>query len=123
MKLSGSVGPLLRGVFEALRRAAFVQQVSKNAGSYWHLQGRQSISENCSPIFPRLSVPMTSDDATLACDASLIGDNWCNDVDFVIDAGERKTRLSTVLDFTNEPPKLLREGEGSVDHIANLIID
>mmetsp|Transcript_8 Transcript_8/g.24 ORF Transcript_8/g.24 Transcript_8/m.24 type:complete len:275 (-) Transcript_8:212-1036(-) len=67
------------------------------------------------------SVPQTRESMTLACNPADIGDNWCNQVDFVIDHGERRTRLSTVIDLTANPPAVVREGEGDVDVINDAI--
>jgi len=42
------------------------------------------------------------------------GSNWCQQVDFVVDGGERPVEGSTIYDLTGEP-KLLREGLGDLD--------
>mmetsp|Transcript_17721 Transcript_17721/g.71508 ORF Transcript_17721/g.71508 Transcript_17721/m.71508 type:complete len:271 (-) Transcript_17721:770-1582(-) len=64
-------------------------------------------------------VPLLDDSMTLACNAFDIGENWCNEVDFVVDHGERPWRLSTVVDLGTSPPTIVREGEGD----AGIFVD
>jgi len=40
--------------------------------------------------------------------------SWCNDVDFIVDAGRRPSDGSTVFDMTENEPQLLREGLGEL---------
>jgi len=51
----------------------------------------------------------------LFCDVAAIGDTWCNEVDFVIDAGPRPSDGSTICDLREEEPVLLRQGIGAFD--------
>jgi tRNA threonylcarbamoyl adenosine modification protein (Sua5/YciO/YrdC/YwlC family) len=48
----------------------------------------------------------------LFCDVAAIGDTWCKEVDFVIDAGPRPSDGSTICDMREEEPVLLRQGIG-----------
>jgi tRNA A37 threonylcarbamoyladenosine synthetase subunit TsaC/SUA5/YrdC len=41
-----------------------------------------------------------------------IGDTWCKEVDFVIDAGPRPSDGSTICDMREDEPVLLRQGIG-----------
>jgi len=43
--------------------------------------------------------------------------SWCNEVDFVVDAGPRPYEGSTIFDLTTSDPQLVREGMGPVDLI------
>ena len=59
------------------------------------------------------SVPVNEEvGEQLVCDAAAIGDSWCNEVDFVIDAGERPLDGSTVYDLADNEPILVRLGIG-----------
>ena len=42
------------------------------------------------------------------------GESWCQQVDFVVDAGERPSDGSTIYDLTGEPT-LIREGLGDLN--------
>ena len=42
------------------------------------------------------------------------GSSWCQQVDFVVDGGERPVEGSTIYDLTGEPT-LLRQGLGDLD--------
>lgn len=48
----------------------------------------------------------------LFCDIAAIGDTWCGQVDFVIDAGPRPSDGSTICDMREDEPVLLRQGIG-----------
>lgn len=48
----------------------------------------------------------------LFCDVAAIGDTWCGQVDFVIDAGPRPSDGSTICDMREDEPVLLRQGIG-----------
>jgi len=43
--------------------------------------------------------------------------SWCNDVDFIIDAGPRPCVGSTIFDMTENEPQLVREGLGELQLI------
>ena len=67
------------------------------------------------------SVPTSDDGDQLVCRLPLEDDasrNWCDMVDFVVDAGARPTEGSTIYDLTgsydltDDGPLLLREGLG-----------
>jgi tRNA threonylcarbamoyl adenosine modification protein (Sua5/YciO/YrdC/YwlC family) len=46
-------------------------------------------------------------------------DSWCNDVDFIIDAGARPCEGSTIYDMTNRgEPELIREGIGNIELVV-----
>lgn len=42
-------------------------------------------------------------------------DTWCNDVDFVVDAGNRPHDGATIFDMTTREPELVREGLGEIE--------
>jgi tRNA threonylcarbamoyl adenosine modification protein (Sua5/YciO/YrdC/YwlC family) len=48
------------------------------------------------------------------CEVAEMGDAWCQQVDFVLDAGPRPSDGSTVLDIREDEPVLLRQGIGPV---------
>ena len=48
-------------------------------------------------------------------DPELIFEKWNNIVDVVIDGGYGDNEASTVIDLTDDEPKVLREGKGSLD--------
>lgn len=58
------------------------------------------------------SVPATADGVQMICDAQRDGEAWCQQVDFIVDAGERPADGSTVWDLTEEEPVLVRAGLG-----------
>mmetsp|Transcript_12751 Transcript_12751/g.20421 ORF Transcript_12751/g.20421 Transcript_12751/m.20421 type:complete len:292 (+) Transcript_12751:57-932(+) len=63
------------------------------------------------------SVPVSRDSKILATEGAQVADVWAHCVDFVIDAGERDSNPSTVVDMTDDSGKirLLREGAGDTE--------
>ena len=46
-------------------------------------------------------------------------DNYGSVIDFVVDAGVKEDIFSTVVDWTSDEPKVLREGAGSLEMLGN----
>lgn len=61
------------------------------------------------------SVKNSEDDIEYICNPELIYDNYKDIVDIVIDAGYGDYRPSTVIDCTQNPIEIIREGKGSID--------
>lgn len=63
---------------------------------------------------PILSTSVTTEDGELLNDPELIIDRFKNTVDLIIDGGSLTSEPSTVIDLTDEKPKVLRKGAGDV---------
>jgi tRNA threonylcarbamoyl adenosine modification protein (Sua5/YciO/YrdC/YwlC family) len=63
---------------------------------------------------PILSTSVTTEDGKLLNDPELIIDRFKNIVDLIIDGGTLTSEPSTVIDFTDDRPKVLRKGAGDV---------
>ena len=48
-------------------------------------------------------------------DPELIYEKWGNIVDIVIDGGYGGNEASTIIDLSDDPPKVVREGKGSLE--------
>ena len=71
------------------------------------------------PLFVS-SLPVDGEDEEnplqhLQCAVLDPGASWCNEVDFIVDAGTRPVDGSTVYDMTTSEPELLREGLGELE--------
>jgi tRNA threonylcarbamoyl adenosine modification protein (Sua5/YciO/YrdC/YwlC family) len=65
------------------------------------------------------SLPIDEEEESQLLDYRLDPDSsWCNDVDFVVDAGVRPHEGSTIYDMTSREPKLVREGLGNAELIV-----
>jgi len=72
----------------------------------------QAVLEQLGEPLLSLSVPVDETiGAQLVCLAT-VRDNWCNEVDFTIDAGERSVEVSTIYDLSAGERELVREGQG-----------
>mmetsp|Transcript_41905 Transcript_41905/g.50254 ORF Transcript_41905/g.50254 Transcript_41905/m.50254 type:complete len:106 (+) Transcript_41905:385-702(+) len=60
------------------------------------------------------SIPHDDDDGNAQTRYLDFDAGWYNNVDFIVDAGERPVDGSTIFDLTAEEPELLREGIGDV---------
>jgi tRNA A37 threonylcarbamoyladenosine synthetase subunit TsaC/SUA5/YrdC len=75
-------------------------------------------------LLAELDAPMLSatlllpQDAAPLSDAQEIRGRLEHEVDLVIDAGSCGTEPSTVIDLTTDPPRVLREGKGSLAPFA-----
>eukprot|EP00471_Norrisiella_sphaerica_P004055 CAMPEP_0184485660 /NCGR_PEP_ID=MMETSP0113_2-20130426/7239_1 /TAXON_ID=91329 /ORGANISM="Norrisiella sphaerica, Strain BC52" /LENGTH=270 /DNA_ID=CAMNT_0026867201 /DNA_START=233 /DNA_END=1045 /DNA_ORIENTATION=- len=67
------------------------------------------------------SVPTSRDSKILATDGQHVTEVWSHCVDFIIDAGERNSEPSTVVDMTDEDGsiKIIREGAGKLDALKS----
>ncbi len=59
------------------------------------------------------SVPKTEDD--FFTDPLEIAERYRYDIDLILDAGLMPNLPSTVVDFTSDPPSIIREGAGDID--------
>ena len=59
------------------------------------------------------SVPKGADD--YFTDPKEIAENYSHEIDLILDGGIMPTMPSTVVDFTVDPPEILREGAGDID--------
>jgi len=66
---------------------------------------------------PIVSISIHDEDALLeyTTDPELIYEKWKHQVDLVIDGGYGGNQASTVIDLTDEIPKILRKGKGSLE--------
>ena len=66
---------------------------------------------------PIVSTSIHDDDEVLeySTDPELIFEKWQNLVDLVIDGGYGDNQASTIIDFSNGEPVVIREGKGSLD--------
>ncbi|WP_053977182.1 L-threonylcarbamoyladenylate synthase [Mangrovimonas xylaniphaga] len=66
---------------------------------------------------PIISTSIRDDDEILeyTTDPELIHEKWDNLVDLVIDGGYGDNEASTVIDFSEEEPLIVREGKGSLE--------
>jgi len=60
------------------------------------------------------SVP-EGDDEGYHTDPIEIAEKYGNEIDLILDAGVMFNNPSTIVDFTNENPEILREGAGDID--------
>lgn len=69
---------------------------------------------------PILTASLKEDDDIVEylTDPELIHEKYQDLVDFVIDGGFGKNEPTTVIDFTNETPEIIREGLGSVEMLS-----
>ncbi len=51
-------------------------------------------------------------------DPQEIADMFNNDIDLVLDAGVMFNQPSTIVDFSNETPEIIREGSGDIDALS-----
>jgi tRNA threonylcarbamoyl adenosine modification protein (Sua5/YciO/YrdC/YwlC family) len=61
------------------------------------------------------SVPKGEDD--FFTDPDLIADQFMHEIDLILDAGVMPNLPSTVVDYTTDPPEVIREGAGDVDEL------
>jgi tRNA threonylcarbamoyl adenosine modification protein (Sua5/YciO/YrdC/YwlC family) len=61
---------------------------------------------------PLLSTSVTAEDGELLNDPAIIRSKFTNIVDMIIDGGVLVSEPSTVIDLTDEKPKVVREGAG-----------
>lgn len=66
---------------------------------------------------PIISTSIKDEDDILeyTTDPELIFEKWKNQVDLVIDGGYGDNQASTVVDLTQYPPEIIREGKGSLE--------
>lgn len=66
---------------------------------------------------PIISTSIKDEDDVLeyTTDPELIFEKWKNQVDLVVDGGYGDNQPSTVVDLTQHPPEIIREGKGSLD--------
>ncbi len=66
---------------------------------------------------PLISTSIYDEDEILeyTTDPELIFENWKHRVDLIIDGGFGDNHPSTVVDLTQNPPEIIREGKGSLD--------
>ena len=67
---------------------------------------------------PILSTSATAEDGSPLTDPELIYQRFRNTVDLIIDGGIRASDLSTVLDLTDDEPKVVRRGSGEVSMLG-----
>ncbi len=66
---------------------------------------------------PVLSASVTDQSGNVLQDPEIIKNQYENKVDLILDSGMQVSDLSTIIDFTEEPPVVLREGAGDVSKI------
>lgn len=64
------------------------------------------------------SVPKGSDD--YFTDPDEIAETFRNEIDLILHAGIIPNIPSTVIDFTVDPPEIIREGAGDIDKIISI---
>ena len=66
---------------------------------------------------PLVTTSVRNDDDILEYDTdpNVIADNWLNEVDAIVDGGFGNNEASTVVDFTDGEPKILRQGIGELE--------
>ena len=69
---------------------------------------------------PILSASVTDDAGFVINNPEIIRQEFENRVDLIIDGGINISEPSTVLDFTEEPPVVVREGAGDVSELLTL---
>lgn len=69
---------------------------------------------------PILSASVTDDIDEIIYDPELIRKYYEHKVDLILDGGMRISELSTIIDFTEEPPVVVREGAGDVSQIITV---
>ena len=58
------------------------------------------------------TIAFDADDIDYATNPELIAENYCDNVEYVIDAGIGDVIPSTVIDCTDGNPQIIREGKG-----------
>lgn len=66
---------------------------------------------------PVLSASVTDQSGNVLQDPEIIKNQYESKVDLILDSGMQVSDLSTIIDFTEEPPVILREGAGDVSKI------
>ncbi len=66
---------------------------------------------------PIVSISLRDKDEIVeySTDPELIYDEWKNRVDLIINAGYGGNEASTIIDFSNDEPEIIREGKGSLE--------
>ena len=77
---------------------------------------RQLVLELGRPMLST-SVPKGETDDDFFTDPLEIAERYKYDIDLVLDAGVMPNRPSTVVDFTTNPPGIIREGAGEIDKL------
>lgn len=70
---------------------------------------------------PLISSSLTTDDEYVT-DPEDLEQIYGNAVEAVIDGGVRPKEVSTIIDCTEDPPHLVRQGEGDVTDLENLLV-
>lgn len=66
---------------------------------------------------PILSASVTDVDGNIINNPEIINEKYMKQVDLIIDGGISILEASTVLDFTEEPPVVVREGAGNISEL------
>lgn len=61
------------------------------------------------------SVPKSNDE--FFTDPHEIAKKFGNQIDLILDAGPMSNQPSTIVDFTKDPPQIIREGAGDIDNL------
>jgi tRNA threonylcarbamoyl adenosine modification protein (Sua5/YciO/YrdC/YwlC family) len=78
-------------------------------------------------LMERLDIPLIS--SSLSTDDEYVTDPeeldrlYGNQVEAVVDGGVSVKEVSTIIDCTEDPPRLLRRGAGDVSDLENLLIE
>ena len=67
---------------------------------------------------PILSASVTDPEGNIINDPEIIKEFYGTRVDMILDAGNSSLELSTILDLTEEPPIIVREGAGDVSMLV-----
>jgi tRNA threonylcarbamoyl adenosine modification protein (Sua5/YciO/YrdC/YwlC family) len=67
---------------------------------------------------PILSASVTDPQGNIINDPEMIKEYYSTRVDMILDAGNSSLELSTIIDLTEEPPVILREGAGDVSMLV-----
>ena len=78
-------------------------------------------------LMERLDIPLISSslstDDEYVTDPEDLEEQYGHAVEAVVDGGVRPKEVSTIIDCTEDPPRLVRQGEGDVSELENLLID
>lgn len=69
---------------------------------------------------PILSASVTDESGNILYDPEIIKEQYEKKVDLILDSGIQVSDLSTIIDFTEEPPVVVREGAGDVSRILSV---
>jgi len=67
---------------------------------------------------PILSTSVTTEDGEVLNDPDLIAERYRNSVELILDGGILTSEQSTVLDLTEETPRVIRQGAGDVSFLG-----